>query len=137
MWKPEECFCMRLKRASEELLKLYTKTIAPAGVTPVQYLILLRIHELQSGSLREIADAIGVDRSTLARTIRPLEKNGLVKDNKPVGARNGVLVLTPEGETVFRNAQALWNEAQDIVAARLGKEGVDTYSDFLKTVTDG
>lgn len=128
---------MRLKRASEELLKLYTKTIAPAGVTPVQYLILLRIHELQSGSLREIADAIGVDRSTLARTIRPLEKNGLVKDNKPVGARNGVLVLTPEGETVFRNAQALWNEAQDIVAARLGKEGVDTYSDFLKTVTDG
>lgn len=128
---------MRLKRASEELLKLYTKTIAPAGVTPVQYLILLRIHELQSGSLREIADAIGVDRSTLARTIRPLEKNGLVKDNKPVGARNGVLVLTPEGETVFRNAKALWNEAQDIVAARLGKEGVDTYSDFLKTVTDG
>lgn len=128
---------MRLKRASEELLKLYTKTIAPAGVTPVQYLILLRIHELQSGSLREIADAIGVDRSTLARTIRPLEKNGLVKDNKPLGARNGVLVLTPEGETVFRNAQALWNEAQDIVAARLGKEGVDTYSDFLKTVTDG
>lgn len=128
---------MRLKRASEELLKLYTKTIAPAGVTPVQYLILLRIHELQSGSLREIADAIGVDRSTLARTIRPLEKNGLVKDNKPLGARNGVLVLTPEGETVFRNAKALWNEAQDIVAARLGKEGVDTYSDFLKTVTDG
>lgn len=128
---------MRLKRASEELLKLYTKTIAPAGVTPVQYLILLRIHELQSGSLREIADAIGVDRSTLARTIRPLEKNGLVRDNKPVGARNGALVLTPEGERVFRKAQALWNEAQDIVAARLGKEGVEKYSDFLRTVTAG
>lgn len=77
MWNPEECFCMRLKRASEKLLKLYTQTIAPAGVTPVQYLILLRIHELQSGSLREIADAMGVDRSTLARTIRPLEKMAL------------------------------------------------------------
>lgn len=128
---------MRLKRASEKLLKLYTQTIAPAGVTPVQYLILLRIHELQSGSLREIADAIGVDRSTLARTIRPLEKNGLVRDNKPVGARNGALVLTPEGERVFRKAQALWNEAQDIVAARLGEEGVDKYSEFLKTVTAG
>ncbi len=137
MWKPEECFCMRLKRASEELLKLYTKTIAPAGVTPVQYLILLRIHELQSGSLREIADAIGVDRSTLARTIKPLKKNGLIKDNKPVGARNGVLVLTSEGEIVFRKARILWNEAQDIVAARLGKEGIDKYSDFLKTVTTG
>ena len=47
------------------------------------------------------------------------------------------LFLPYEGEEVFRNAQALWNEAQDIVAARLGEEGVDKYSEFLKTVTAG
>lgn len=67
-WHEDDCFCLRLKRASEELMKAYMGALAPSGVTPVQHMILGKIHVCKGATLCEIAEAIGVDRSTLART---------------------------------------------------------------------
>lgn len=128
MWQAEDCFCLRLKRASEELMKTYAEVLAPSGVTPVQHLILGRIYEREGASLCEVAEAVGVDRSTLARTIKPLVSAGYVVDAKPVGTRNSQLRLTADGERVFWQAHKLWSTEQDRVAQRLGPEGMEAFS---------
>jgi len=135
MWHAEDCFCLRLKRASEELMKTYTEVLAPSGVTPVQHLILGRICEREGASLCEVAEAVGVDRSTLARTIRPLVNAGYVVDTKPAGTRNSQLRLTKDGERVFWQAHALWTAEQDRVAETLGTKGREAFSDVVDMVT--
>ncbi|MDY6269441.1 MAG: MarR family winged helix-turn-helix transcriptional regulator [Selenomonadaceae bacterium] len=132
VWHEEDCFCLRLKRASEELMKAYLGALAPSGVTPVQHVILGKIHTCKGATLCEVAEAIGVDRSTLARTIKPLIKDGYVLDARPAGARNCQLMLTEKGEQTFRKAHELWQQEQDRVAAGLGKNGVDAFSSFLQ-----
>lgn len=80
----------------------------------------------------EVAEAVGVERSTLARTIKPLVKEGYVADVKPAQARNSRLVLTEKGEEVFQEAHRLWVQEQDKVASELGPVGEKTFSDFLQ-----
>ncbi len=82
----------------------------------------------------EVAEAVGVERSTLARTIKPLVKEGYVADVKPARARNSRLVLTEKGEEVFQEAHRLWEQEQDKVASGLGTSGEKTFSDFLQMV---
>lgn len=132
MWQEKDCFCLRLKRAAEELMKTYQEALAPSGVTPVQHIILGNILACKGASLCEIAEAIGVERSTLARTIKPLVKEGYVADVKPARARNSRLVLTEKGEEVFQEAHRLWVQEQDKVASELGPVGEKTFSDFLQ-----
>ncbi|MDD6126543.1 MAG: MarR family winged helix-turn-helix transcriptional regulator [Selenomonas sp.] len=131
-WREDDCFCLRLKRASEELMKAYMGALAPSGVTPVQHMILGKIHVCKGATLCEIAEAIGVDRSTLARTIKPLVKEGYVLDARPAGARNCRLMLTEKGEQTFRQAHQLWEQEQDRVAAGLGKNGLSVFASFLQ-----
>lgn len=80
----------------------------------------------------EVAEAVGVERSTLARTIKPLVKEGYVADVKPARARNSRLVLTEKGEEVFQEAHRLWVQEQDKVASELGPVGEKTFSVFLQ-----
>lgn len=131
MWHAEDCFCLRLKRASEELMKTYTEVLAPSGVTPVQHLILGRIRERDGASLCEVAKAVGVDRSTLARTIKPLVHTGLVVNAKPAGTRNSQLRLTEAGARVFHQSHELWAAEQDRVAHGLGPKGMEAFSAVL------
>ena len=134
MWQEKDCFCLRLKRAAEELMKTYQEALAPSGVTPVQHIILGQIHACKGASLCEVAEAVGVERSTLARTIKPLIKEGYVVDAKPARTRNSRLVLTEKGEAVFQEAHRLWEQEQDKVASGLGTSGEKTFSDFLQMV---
>jgi DNA-binding MarR family transcriptional regulator len=132
MWTDAECFDLKMMRASAHINQFYKKTIAPAGVTAGQYRILRHIDAVDGGSVQAVAEHMGVDRSTLTRTVRPLEKAGLVSDNRTEGCRDRKLVLTDEGKKVMEQARKLWADAQDQIAEKLGKDGMRNLSALLE-----
>jgi DNA-binding MarR family transcriptional regulator len=70
-----------------------------SGVTLAQCHALLEIEVRQSLSLGELAEALGLDKSTLSRTVDGLVNIGLVKrDLHPQDRRSVQLSLTSQGQ---------------------------------------
>jgi DNA-binding MarR family transcriptional regulator len=88
----------------------------------------------EQGTLKELADMAELDRSTLARNIKPLMKKNLVYDAKADGARNSKLALTQEGIKKLEHAKQLWNHAQQQVQEKLGQTNISELEKVLKTL---
>ena len=71
------------------------------------YGILLMLSQAEEGAMRpsELADQVSLSRSATTRLIDRMERNGLVERRSCRADRRGRFVaLTPQGETVFRQA---------------------------------
>jgi len=118
------CYCLKTRRASAALTKFYDNKLAPCGVTVRQYSLLLNISQAENCSVKELADMTELDRSTLARSLKPLYQQALVIDTKELGTRNSQLELTRAGKQTVECANQLWAEAQEVVEEKFGEVGL-------------
>lgn len=123
--KTSNCYCLQTRQAASAMKNYYDNFLNPSGVTVRQFSLLLNISKLSSCSIRELADAAGLDKSTLARSIKPLVKSGYVFDSKSVNERNSKLSLTAKGITTLNYAAKLWAEAQKSLENKFGKKGME------------
>jgi DNA-binding MarR family transcriptional regulator len=105
------CFGASLRRTANLVTRIYNAWLAPSGLEVTQYSILRKIQTGAAGSASELADIVGVERSTLTRNLERLVRLGLIEARSGAGRRL-VHVLTPEGEARVAIARPLWNEAQ-------------------------
>jgi DNA-binding MarR family transcriptional regulator len=113
--EPNRCNCSALRKASRRLSQLYDSAIAPSGLKSTQFAILVEINrrEDQSPTIRELADALVMDQSTVGQNLRPLEREGLVSLVQDAADRRSRRVkLTRTGWSRLAAAQPLWNEVQ-------------------------
>jgi DNA-binding MarR family transcriptional regulator len=72
-------------------------------------------------AMKPLADFLVMDRTTLSRNLRPLQRAGLVKvARSPDDARVRLLLLTHAGRRVVREALPLWVQAHGRVVEALG-----------------
>lgn len=114
------CYCVQFRRAARAVSELYAQALCPSGVTPCQLTILNTVSELQPCTTSAIAKHIGLDRTTLVRSLKPLIEKGLVKDMSQKGARDRRLCMSPEGDRVLVDALPRWNAAQALMEERIG-----------------
>ncbi len=116
------CYCVQFRRATRAVSELYAQALCPSGVTPCQFTILNTVSELQSCTTSAIAKRIGLDRTTLVRSLKPLIEKGLVEDMSQKGARDRQLCVSPEGDRVLADAMPRWNAAQALMEERVGAD---------------
>ena len=114
------CYCVQFRRATRAVSELYAQALCPSGVTPCQFTILNTVSELQPCTTSAIAKRIGLDRTTLVRSLKPLIEKGLVEDMSQKGARDRQLCVSPEGDRVLADAMPRWNAAQALMEERVG-----------------
>ena len=122
--KTNNCYCLQTRQAASAIKNYYDNFLSPSGVTVRQFSLLLNISKLSSCSIRELADATSLDRSTLTRSIKPLVKSGYIFDSKSVNERNSKLSLTEKGINTLNYAAKLWAEAQKSLEDKFGKKGI-------------
>ena len=66
-----------------------------------------------------IADALGLERTTLTRGAALLERNGWIRADRAADGRARPLRLTPAGRAKLEEAFPAWREAQDIAGRNL------------------
>ena len=125
------CHCMKMRRSAGMVLAFYNKMLAPSGVTVRQYSLMHAIHTHTGCNVRELSEMAALDRSTLARTLKPLIRQGLVIDRKEPGARDSKLALSEQGETTRQKAGRLWLKAQTEYEHILGQEQLTALEDAL------
>ena len=87
-----------------------------------QFSLMSNLKRLDQPSISSLAEAMGLDRSTLGRNLRVLEGAGLVKMSEGEDHRNRLVCLTEEGERRFNAAWPAWEAAQQRLVARLGED---------------
>lgn len=116
------CHCLKMRRSAENVIRFYDSILAPSGVTVRQYSLLHAVSEHVGCSVRVLSELTLLDRSTLARSLKPLIQSGYIEDKKPEGARDSVLELSEKGILVCNKAADLWEIAQRQFEAKLGEE---------------
>ena len=108
----------------QRLTALYDETLAPSGLRSTQFAILAEIVDRDEGppTLNQLADDLVLDRSGLGHSLRPLEREGLIRLEKSSADRRSTLVaLTDQGRERYAYAFTLWQKAQDRYASVIGE----------------
>lgn len=119
-----KCVCANVRRASRVLTRLYDRVMAPSGLTVTQYSLLRNIIVSEPMSVSELARVMNLDRTTLVRNLKAVEKAGFVRSDRGKDARMRPINITATGEDAVARAMPYWNEAQKIVKSHLGEEDV-------------
>jgi DNA-binding MarR family transcriptional regulator len=130
------CACNQLRRATRRITRLYDATLAPTGVKVTQLPILVGLGSAGDLPVTALAEALGLERTTLTRNLAVLEERGLVSvAAAEEDARVRVVSLTEEGARVLAGALAAWNDVQDTVQARFGDQRLRTLYEELDALT--
>ena len=115
------CHCHALRQAARRATALYDAAMAPFGLRISQFTILVRLRRLGPLSLHALAAELVLDRTTLGRNLRPLERDGLVaSEADPADKRVRRLMLTEAGLDLMRRAMPAWQAAQAEFEVQLG-----------------
>lgn len=131
-----ECHCLKLRRSAENITDFYNAMISPAGVKIGQLFLLDGIARNPGCSIRVLSDVTGLDRSTLARSLKPLLKAGLIFDQKEAGSRNCMLILTDRGEQIYVQGKELWEDAQRTLEKHIGAQTLTMLESTLRQLED-
>jgi DNA-binding MarR family transcriptional regulator len=116
------CVCFHLRRAARAVTQTYERALAPSGLQPGQFSLLTVLHRSGPRPLSVLAELMGMDRTTLTRNIRPLERDGLVrvKAGDKQDQRIRRVGLTAAGEKRWQEAEPLWAQAHRHMVEGLG-----------------
>jgi DNA-binding MarR family transcriptional regulator len=112
---PDRCNNTALKKASRKLSQVYDNALLSSGLKSTQVSLLFEINRWNKtpATMKDLAAALVMDRSTLGQNLRPLERDGLVAlEENPSDGRSKYVVLTRVGKKKVAEAAVLWNEAQ-------------------------
>jgi DNA-binding MarR family transcriptional regulator len=118
------CVCAALRTAARKTTTIYDEALAEVGVNLPQFSLMRRIQRAAPVSLSDLARIAELDRSTVGRNVKVLQRMGLVRATLSEDHREATVSLEEEGVAVLREGAALWDGAQSAIEARLGAEGV-------------
>jgi DNA-binding MarR family transcriptional regulator len=117
----DSCNCFASRKAARLITKLYEDHLAAAGVTSSQFALLSHVDEVGQASIRELVDALAMERTSIVRALQPLERDGLaVQAPDQEDARRNVVRLTAAGRKRLQQAVPLWQAAQAEFERRFG-----------------
>lgn len=107
-----DCACRRLRQTARAVTQLYDEALRPAGLRITQFTLLVAVALSEPVRITQLADTLALDRTTLARDLKPLTGQGLVEVAAGDDRRTRVVRLTGQGRAAIGRAYPLWRRAQ-------------------------
>ncbi|WP_246101966.1 MarR family winged helix-turn-helix transcriptional regulator [Methylobacterium terricola] len=129
---PTRCSNAALRRATRSVGQLYDEALAPSGLRTTQYGLLATIRGLGTPTMGALAEAMVMDLSGLAHTLKPLTRDGYVSVvPDPLDRRARRIALTEAGAATLDRATPLWRAAQARFEAAFGPERAGLLRELL------
>jgi DNA-binding MarR family transcriptional regulator len=117
----ENCVCFNLRKATRRVTQFFDAELRRHGIRPTQTPILGALAAKAGWSMEELSDWLGMERTTLVRNLRPLERDGLVGISGAGRGGHVSLSITPRGRKSLAQAMPAWRAAQQAVVNTLGE----------------
>jgi DNA-binding MarR family transcriptional regulator len=114
------CNCTWLRSATRTLTQVYDEALRPTGLRVTQFSILHRTDAVGTLPLSELADLMATDRTTMARNLQVLERDGFIKISIGEDRRERLIQLTPLGRRTLAGALPVWESIQRRFERKLG-----------------
>ncbi len=116
----DHCLCLAAQRAARTLARRFDEALRPAGITSGQFSLLTSLNRPDPPPVGEVAQVLGMDRTTLTANLKPLERRGLVEMLvDPADRRSRRIELTAAGLQVLEQATPIWVRVHDETEALL------------------
>jgi DNA-binding MarR family transcriptional regulator len=116
------CACFNLRKASRAITQLFDRAIKPYGLRGTQFSILVVLSAAGPETITRLSDILVMDRTTLTRNLRPMEKAGMIKLRQGEDPRSKRVSLTAKGRKVLVDAFPHWEKTQNRIMEKLGEE---------------
>jgi DNA-binding MarR family transcriptional regulator len=118
------CLCLAARRASRAITRAFDRRLRSHGIRATQFSILVTLIERGPSTIGELAESLGIERTTLSRNLELIAAQNWVKIN--VGtedARSRSVAITRVGRNAVVAALPAWRAAQNAAVAALSPAG--------------
>ena len=98
---------MRVRRSARVVGNYYDAHLKPIGLKGTQFTLLTAIYLYPSITIGQLAERLLLDRTTLNRNLKPLERQELIRSGPGEDQRTRTLELTPKGTDTLQRALPL------------------------------
>lgn len=116
------CASFNFRRTARAVTRLFDLAFQDCGLRSTQFTILVGIAKTQPTSISALAKLLIIDPTTLTRSLRRLNKEGLLVISDRSKMRQRFLTLTPNGEQVLARSLPAWRETQERFVQTIGAE---------------
>jgi DNA-binding MarR family transcriptional regulator len=117
------CACANLRRAARIVTQRYDRQLQPAGIKTTQFTLLQALTRAGSISQGNLGELLGLDSTTLTRTLALLRRKGWIQTKPGQDRRELRLTLTAEGKRKYLSALHYWQLGQRQLRKVLGEAG--------------
>ncbi|GAA0566812.1 MarR family winged helix-turn-helix transcriptional regulator [Rhizomicrobium electricum] len=128
----DTCLCLHVQRAARTLARRFDEALRPLGMTSGQFSLLMSLNRPAPPTMKDVADLLAMDRTTLTAALKPLVRRKLVRiavDKEDRRSRR--LILTDDGEALLSAAVPIWKREHAAIERALPRGGDALRKDLL------
>lgn len=122
------CVCFNLRRVARVVTQFFDAEMRRHGIRSNQGSILSALHGSGPTNMADLSDFLGMERTTLLRNLRPLQRDGFVTIEGGGHGSRVELSLTAKGRSQVAKLTPAWESAQRRAVKVLGEK---RWSDIL------
>ncbi len=130
------CMCAELRRAARVVAQIYDEALRPSGLLAAQFTLLQTLKLAPGVSQKRLAELLGLDSTTLTRTLAVLRRKGWMRSEAGEDRRALRLYLTAEGLKEYKQVVPYWQVAQRRLRRELGEAGWSQVKDAAMRVAE-
>jgi DNA-binding MarR family transcriptional regulator len=119
-----DCLCLDARRRARAITRHYEGYLRPFGLRATQFSILSALAIAGPRRIGDLADLLGLERTTLSRGAAVLIAQGWIDSPVSDDARQRRLRLTKSGRRKLESAFPAWKTAQDLAISEFGEASV-------------
>lgn len=133
----DTCLCLHTQRAARLLARRFDEALKPVGLTHGQFSLLIALNRPAPPTIGDVAELLGMDRTTLTAKLKPLQRRGLVKViSDPADKRARRLTLTQDSAAVLADALPIWRSTHRQIDREGTKARVQRLRGDLQSISD-
>ena len=110
--KTQGCLNFQLRRTSRLLGRYYDDALRHLGLRITQFNLLAVLVQTGPIAITALAELVGMERSALARNLKPIERRKLVTVIPGKDKRTRTVTLAPAGRRKLEEALPKWDQTQ-------------------------
>lgn len=122
----DHCLCLHVQRAARALARRFDEALRPVGLNNGQFSLMMSLNRPEPAPMKQVANLLAMDRTTLTAKLKPLERRGLVTVSiDPKDKRGRRLALTDEGRALLVKALPVWRQTHAEIEGLLSRANAD------------
>ena len=130
------CACANIRRVARAVTRLYDQELSGEGLEATQFTIVMALSRTGEISQGTLGAFLGLDSTTLSRSLRPLLREGWIESRMGDDRREKRLDLTPKGRRQYKELLPKWERAQERLRQAMTGESWDRMHQTLADVSN-